>query len=362
MTLCNIFSCRDGFARVYVVGHYDMDRTSWTVCAIHALGYHGRACFTKCTCDELPCPLITWLVSELKSSCPDAEGKNVTGTVLAGDLRAYLKEMSCPYTTLISETLTPANLNQITEFLVSELQAAYMMKYKENHPEDRELCCESVKDRREETQDGAEILGKIEQFVKQDDRVDSKAEESNRELSLLLEALSMATSSNFTDIQNQVKSSLAKLPEGDIPKPLLNTELNCDQWRQIEKLNEALATDYKCRRQMMMKRFEVTLQSFMWGERGKDRAKAVASLPPLLLSGESHVSLSRLLAAREDQSRILPVRAGPSTAVHKVLMGSVPDRGGRPGEIEPPMPDWKRERAHGDNSQRKYRPRKKNRK
>ncbi|XP_062391534.1 protein FAM98B [Sardina pilchardus] len=341
-----------------------MDRTSWTVCAIHALGYHGRACMTKCTCEELPCPLITWLISELKSSClaPDAKGKNATGTVLAGDLRAYLKEMSCPYTTLISETLTPASLNQITEFLVSELQAAYMIKYKENHPEDRELCCESVKDRREEMQDEGEILGKIEEFVKQDDKVASEAEESKMELSLLLEALSMDASSKFIDLENQVKSSLAKLPEGDIPKPLLNIELNSDQWRQIEKLNEALATDYKCRRQMMMKRFEVTLQSFTWGERGKERAKAAASLPPLLPSSESQVSLSRLLAAREDQSRILPVRAGPSTAVHKVLMGSVPDRGGRPGEIEPPMPDWKRERAHGDNSQRKYRPRKKSRK
>lgn len=51
----------------------------------------------------------------------------------------------------------------------------------------------------------------------------------------------------------------------------------------------------------------------------------------------------------------------------QVLMGSVPDRGGRPGEIEPPMPDWKRERAHGgDSSHRRNKypkhPKKKNRK
>lgn len=336
-----------------------MERSNWTVCAIHALGYHGRACIIKCTCDELPCPVVTWLVSELRST---DDGKGVPGTVLAGDLRAFLKEMSCPYTELISETLTSANLKLIVEYLVSELQAAHMIMYKENHPEDSE-CSDSVKERREVTQDEAAIVRKIGEFVTQDKSVDSETEEVKREFCLLLDALTLDPSSSFSDVQNQVKSSLTQLPGGDIPKPLLNTELNSDQWKQLEKMNEALAKDYRCRRQMMIKRFEVTLQSFTWGERGKERAKAASSIPPLLLSsGESHVSLSLMLAAREDQSRILPVRAGPSTAVHKVLMGSVPDRGGRPGEIEPPMPDWKRERAHGDNSQRRYRPRKKSRK
>ncbi|XP_012677417.2 protein FAM98B [Clupea harengus] len=340
-----------------------MERNTSTVYAIHTLGYHGRACISKCTCDELPCPLITWLVSELKSSSPDAERKTITGTVLAGDLRAFLKEMSCPYTALISETLTPANVNRITEFLVSELQAAYMIMYKENHPEDIEVCSESGKDRREEIQDEAEIVGQIESFVEQDERLDEETDKTKRELSLLLEALHMDASSNLIDVQDQVKSSLTQLPGGDIPKPLLNAELNSDQWKQLKKMTEALAKDYRCRRQMMIKRFEVTLQSFTWGERGKERAQVVSSMPPLLLSsGDTCVSLSLLLAAREDQSRILPVRAGPSTAVHKVLMGGVPDRGGRPGDLEPPMPDWKRERAHGDNSQRRFRPSKKSRK
>lgn len=38
---------------------------------------------------------------------------------------------------------------------------------------------------------------------------------------------------------------------------------------------------------------------------------------PLL---ESSVSVALLLAAREDQSCILPVTAGPSTSIHKVLL------------------------------------------
>lgn len=36
----------------------------------------------------------------------------------------------------------------------------------------------------------------------------------------------------------------------------------------------------------------------------------------------------------------------------KVLMGSVPDRGGRPGEIEPPMPVFTRRGEGGDGQKR----------
>ncbi|XP_025754228.1 uncharacterized protein LOC100697305 isoform X3 [Oreochromis niloticus] len=65
-----------------------------------------------------------------------------------------------------------------------------------------------------------------------------------------------------------------------------------------------------------------------------EHSAALASAPNLAsLIGSSQVSPSLLLAAREDQSFIDPVKAGTSTSVYKTLMGSVPDRGGRPGEI-----------------------------
>ncbi|CAI5693831.1 unnamed protein product [Oreochromis niloticus] len=66
----------------------------------------------------------------------------------------------------------------------------------------------------------------------------------------------------------------------------------------------------------------------------QEHSAALASAPNLAsLIGSSQVSPSLLLAAREDQSFIDPVKAGTSTSVYKTLMGSVPDRGGRPGEI-----------------------------
>ncbi|XP_005720995.1 protein FAM98B-like [Pundamilia nyererei] len=83
---------------------------------------------------------------------------------------------------------------------------------------------------------------------------------------------------------------------------------------------------------------DISIQSILYLQ---ERSAALASAPNLAsLIGSSQVSPSLLLAAREDQSFIDPVKAGTSTSVYKTLMGSVPDRGGRPGEIEPPMPAW----------------------
>ncbi|XP_062259397.1 protein FAM98A-like [Platichthys flesus] len=69
---------------------------------------------------------------------------------------------------------------------------------------------------------------------------------------------------------------------------------------------------------MMTKCFQVTLESFGWGDNQKERIDALASVPPLeFLAHSSRGSLSRLLAAREDQSFIEPIKAGKSTALYK---------------------------------------------
>ncbi|XP_069854887.1 protein FAM98C-like isoform X3 [Dipodomys merriami] len=79
-----------------------------------------------------------------------------------------------------------------------------------------------------------------------------------------------------------------------------------------------------------------------------------AVLIPLreLLTPESDVSVAHVLAARADLSRLIPAtsvaaRRGTSCAINKVLMGNVPDRGGRPNELEAPMPIWQKRREDG---------------
>lgn len=40
---------------------------------------------------------------------------------------------------------------------------------------------------------------------------------------------------------------------------------------QLERINDALSCEYECRRRMLMKRLDVTVQSFGWSDRAKVR-------------------------------------------------------------------------------------------
>nr|XP_046244969.1 protein FAM98B isoform X2 [Scatophagus argus] len=322
-----------------------MERSAGTILAIKALGYSGVSCLKRCECDELPCPLLTWLATELRTVCPELQ--DMTGNILlVGELRHLLSNMFCPLTVLTSEVMGPSVLNKVTEFLVSELHAAHLIKLKELHSEEKTAEEESEKEQRVHR---PELTEEYEEDDVSDK--DRRTAEIQAEWILLLRALDMDTSSQFTDVCNEVKMRVARLPCGDMPKPLLNTSLSAEQWAQVKKINQVLSEEYECRRQMMTKRFQVTLESFAWGEKQKERSEALASVAPLSsLASSSRVSPSLLIAAREDQSFIESIKAGTSTRVYKTLMGSVPDRGGRPGEIEPPMPVWEERRAKGRGS------------
>lgn len=316
-----------------------------TVSALKSLGYRG-SCLSRCRCDELPCPLLCWLGAELRRVGPELQDSKPTGEVLlVGELRNLLSDMSSPLAALTCDVLEPSVLSKVTEFLVSELQAAHILRYKEMHREELTPTEECEKEQRVE-----DLSHDVTEVCQENEDDDKRKLEMEAEWTLLLHALDMDVSSQFEDVLSQVKMRLANLPNGDMIDPLLSSSLNAEQWMQVKKINQVLLGDYQCRRQMIIKRFQVTLESFAWGEKQKERRAALASVPPLAsLNGSSQVSPSLLLAARVDQSYISPIKAGTSTSVYKKLMGSVPDRGGRPGEIEPPMPVWEDRKAKGNN-------------
>ncbi|KAM9853667.1 protein FAM98C [Aulostomus maculatus] len=330
-----------------------MERRAGTVAAVKALGYPGGSCLSRCRCDELPCPLLTWLASQLRTVCPELQDSGGGDVLLVRELRDLLSNLQSPFEVLTSEVLVPSILNQVTEFLVSELQAAHIIQHKELNPEDEPTGGESEKEQR--VADKSHEMTECNQEYEAEDVSNSsqRKAEIQAEWVLLLHALNMDSSARFEDVLPEVESRLAGLTCEDTTNPLLKSSLSLEQWMQLLKINEVLSEDYRCRQQMMIKRFQVTLESFAWGEKQKERREALASVPPLAsMSGPSRVSIPLLLAAREDQSCIEPITAGKSTDVYKKLMGSVPDRGGRPGEIEPPMPAWEERRAKGNRSGR----------
>lgn len=66
----------------------------------------------------------------------------------------------------------------------------------------------------------------------------------------------------------QVNQLMSKNP-GVISKPLLKARLSDKQWEQIMKINDSLVREYTTRREMILKRLDVTIQSFMWSEAAK---------------------------------------------------------------------------------------------
>uniref|UniRef100_A0A4X1T980 Family with sequence similarity 98 member C n=2 Tax=Sus scrofa TaxID=9823 RepID=A0A4X1T980_PIG len=89
---------------------------------------------------------------------------------------------------------------------------------------------------------------------------------------------------------------LPRPPRGTPASQLLR-ELHAKE--ALESLSQSLQDQYCCRRCLLLKRLDLTTSAFHWSERAE------------------------------------------------VLMGSVPDRGGRPDELEPPMPSWQSRREDG---------------
>uniref|UniRef100_A0A8C6VH53 Family with sequence similarity 98 member C n=1 Tax=Naja naja TaxID=35670 RepID=A0A8C6VH53_NAJNA len=193
---------------------------------------------------------------------------------------------------------------------------------------------------------------------------DDKNNEVVQELHQICQALGMPEPDPTSSLQKltpcffQVSEALtaARGLEPQWTAPLLKAPLTSEQWKALDQINQVLGAEYQCRRHMMLTRFDVTVASFHWSERAKVESRTMSeTFRPLRqsLPEDSQFCLSHLLAAREDFSRIVKtsseaLRSKTSCAVNKVLMkGSVPDRGGRPNEIEAPMPTWEKRREGG---------------
>ncbi|XP_051018690.1 protein FAM98C isoform X2 [Acomys russatus] len=126
-----------------------------------------------------------------------------------------------------------------------------------------------------------------------------------QELMLTLQALGLPrplrgtlASQLLRELHDKVSELLPSLPPESL-QPLLNSPLDAPRWEALESLSQSLTEQYRCRRCLLLKRLDLTTSAFHWGDRAE------------------------------------------------VLMGDVPDRGGRPGELEAPMPTWKSRREGG---------------
>ncbi|XP_063146054.1 protein FAM98B [Candoia aspera] len=319
--------------------------------ALEALGYKGplldEGALNKAAESGLAsqdfCELCVWLSSRIQPLCnleesisSTADGEDVEGLQL--EMSGFLKELACPYSTLVSGEIKDRlkkkeDCLKVLLFLSTELQALQILQFKQ--------CKGSCL---------------------------AKNDEVHQEILMICDVLGVPKSSASSDfcplpvllnnIESKLKDVLSKIPNGYMEKPLLKTPLNANQMKQLEKINEALLTEYECRRRMLIKRLDVTVQSFGWSDRAKLKTDDIARIyqPKRYgLTPKSVISIAHLLAACEDLSKIVRTSSGSTRektvcAINKVLMGRVPDRGGRPTEIDPPppeMPPWQKRQDGG---------------
>lgn len=135
-----------------------------------------------------------------------------------------------------------------------------------------------------------------------------------------------------------------------LSKPLFvpTKQLSFEQWSKLDKLQNELETEYNLRREMLITRLDVTVQSFQWSDAAKTKDDKFGcrytqkrnELDALKCGGKS-ADLIELLAARDEvlhleKTSAASVQENTKTDLQKHIIGSVPDRGGRANEYAPP--------------------------
>lgn len=264
--------------------------------------------------------LVCWLTQQLQSvsSCitQTLSGEEDTFSL---ELIGLLRDLECPYASIIGGNGLQTVRGKLftLDYLISELEAARM------------CCIKMGSDNKElmET-DVSNVSGPISTMAK-----------------ILNVPIGSNISSLIDNLQTKISEKVQELPGGNLPPPLLKKPLNQEQWVKVNLINDAMCQEYKQRRQVLMKRVDVTIQSFCWSQKLKTSAEKVSkAFHPFRseMRADSITSAVDILAARTDLYPVEKTSSGESREatkceINRILIPKVPDRGGRPSKTAPPV-------------------------
>jgi len=281
--------------------------------------------FTKLVC------FLVREVSSLSGLEDQIQDPDVGGEGWIMELSSLLRELGCPHNILTEGPVTKRLETRrsrliLLDFLMSELMAARMI-----------------------------ALNKPTQSL------DIQITESPTAAALKQMLLALGfpkPPDNITPLQlwekvtSKVQEVTTKAPSSLLGSPLLSKKvLTGDQWKLIDQIAEGLNDDYCLRRRMLLTRLDATVQSFTWSDRMKGREGEIGEMyrnRRSRLAENPGVGVADMLAAREDATIVEKVcssqaRQNTRTSLNKVIIGSVPDRGGRTETMQAPppeMPSW----------------------
>ena len=81
---------------------------------------------------------------------------------------------------------------------------------------------------------------------------------------------------------SQTREQVARCPKGHLTPGLVSQPLNEEQAAQLDQINAELTKEYSVRREMLLTRCDVTVQSFKWSDRVKVWPRSLLWLHPFL--------------------------------------------------------------------------------
>lgn len=277
--------------------------------------------------------LVTKLSSQLKETYDLSEKISGDKETFDIEVKGILRELCCPYHDVLKgDGLTTAKGRLLLlDFLVSEVQTLHINPVTKMETEDKEM----------EVDDSNGL-----------DPISSS-------LSKIARASKISLDTELKDFFINTESQLKKLLSSStslLKEPLLQEELSSEQWQKASMINDALCKEYKMRQEVLIKRVDVTVQSFSWSDRTKVMADDISNAYDKIrkkLSANSLTSIVDVLAARKNLCVIEKTCHGDARNATKcklnkhLMSGKLPDRGGRPSEVPPPpdMPSFQQRKT-----------------
>ncbi|XP_052860240.1 protein FAM98B [Anopheles cruzii] len=290
--------------------------------------------------------VVIWLTEEIRvlGKLDERITKSEDSNTFVWELSSFLKELTCPYTSLtvghVSDRLQTLEAKLLLlDYLVNELMALKML--------------EALKPKEKST-----VITLHE----------SPTAAALKDICI---TLGMGKPPNnvppkmlFEKINSHLDDMVRTEGENRLSKPLFNPKerLTADQWAKLERIQKELDHEYDLRRTMLLTRLDVTIQSFRWSNRAKDKEGTIAEryaekrkMLDALQAGGRDTDIAALLAAREtlaiiEKTSSASVRKNTKSKIQRHIIGLVPDRGGRAYEHKAPaleMPSWQTQRSTG---------------
>ncbi|VDP25174.1 unnamed protein product, partial [Onchocerca flexuosa] len=102
----------------------------------------------------------------------------------------------------------------------------------------------------------------------------------------------------FSTLKNLIEKQMNKCKEK--PRPLFTASVTDTQWEKIAVINEKLVQEYRSRIMLLLKRLDITIQSFTWSDRIKkmqDKLHEIYRPQREQIMITSNVGMDDLLAA-----------------------------------------------------------------